>query len=130
LIEAYEVPASPIPVITIEPVTARGSEPPFDAGVGTPSAGADAIPQVTLQGRPSYPFELRRASVSGQVLVDFFVKTDGTVANAVAISATDIRFAVAAVDAVRGWLFRPGRSKGQLVTTHMQVPIIFTLSDQ
>jgi TonB family protein len=130
LIEAYEVAASPVPVLTIQPVTARGSEAPFDPGVGTPSAGADVTPQVTFQGRPAYPFELRRASVTGQVIVDFFVKTDGTVGNAVAISATDVRFAVAAVKAVESWLFRPGRKGGKLVTTHMQVPIIFTLNDQ
>jgi protein TonB len=83
---------------------------------------------VTFQSPPSYPFELRRASVTGEVLVDFCVRTDGTVANAVSIRATDIRFGVAAVDAVRTWIFRPGRASGRLVTTHMQVPVIFTLS--
>jgi protein TonB len=85
---------------------------------------------VISQRRPVYPFELRRAGVTGEAFVDFFVKTDSTVANAVAIRATDIRFGAAAVDAVRAWLFVPGRANGRLVVTHIQVPMIFTITEE
>jgi TonB family protein len=130
LIEAYEVAGSPVPVLTIQPVTTPPSAPPFDAGVGTPSVGPDAAPQVIFQSRPSYPFELRRASVTGEVLIDFHVKTDGTVANAVALRATDVRLAESALKAVRAWIFRPGRANGRLVITHMQVPIVYAIVEE
>ena len=81
------------------------------------------------QARPTYPFELRRASITGEVLVDFYVKADGTVGNAVALRATDAQFAAAAVAAVQSWTFLAGRRNGQLVTFHFQVPIVFTLED-
>lgn len=129
LIEIYEVTAPPVPVITIQPVANASSVPPFDPGAGTISPGPDALPVVTFQSRPQYPFELRRASITGQALVDFHVKSDGTVANAVALRATDFRLGDSAVSAVQTWRFVPGRRNGRLVTTHMQVPIIYTLND-
>jgi TonB family protein len=128
LIEAYEVNASPVSYVVMEPIVQATPKAPDDPGVGTPSPGPDALPRVTFQGRPTYPFELRRASITGTVIVDFYVKTDGRVANAVATRATDVRFATAAVNAVSTWLFIPGRREGKLVATHMQVPIIFTLT--
>ena len=127
LIEVYEVNEPSLDVITLQPVTNPAALAPVDPGAGTPSTGADAVPRVISQSRPAYPFELRRVGVTGEVFVDFYVKSDGTVANAVAIRATDSRFATAALAAVRAWLFVPGRNNGRLVTTHLQVPIIFTL---
>ena len=35
----------------------------------------DQIPVATVQVRPQYPFEMRRAGISGQVVVDFIVDT-------------------------------------------------------
>jgi TonB family protein len=129
LVEVYEITSSPVAVVTIQPIVATAAPSPADPGAGTLSAGADTLPQVLFQTRPTYPFELRRASVTGQAVVDFYVKSDGTVANVVAIRATDIRFAGSAADAVRTWTFRPGRRDGRLVTTHMQVPIVYTLNE-
>ena len=129
LIEVYEVNDSPVPFTTLQPVTSPGGSPPSDPGAGTLVGGGDANPIVTSQARPAYPFELRRAGVVGEVLVDFYVKSDGTVGNAVAIRATDIRFAQSAVAAVAQWLFIPGRKAGRLALTHMQVPIIYTLDE-
>lgn len=117
---------SPVEYLTLEPVALPAARTPADPGVRTPSPGPDAISQVVT--RPVYPFELGLASVTGTALVDFYVKTDGRVANAIPIRATDIRLANAAITAVSAWTFVPGRRSGQLVTTHMQVPIIFSLN--
>jgi protein TonB len=88
----------------------------------------DQIPVATVQVRPQYPFEMRRAGISGQVVVDFIVDTSGLVHNAYAASSTQRDFESSAVQAVSKWRFRPGRKGGRAVNTHMQVPIVFTLN--
>jgi len=90
----------------------------------------DQIPQPTVQVRPQYPFEMRRAGISGQVLVDFIVDTNGDVRNAYAASSTQREFESAAVQAVSKWRFRPGKRGGRTVNTHMQVPIVFSLNNE
>lgn len=129
LVEVYEVNTPPVTFVTLQPLEQSPAPAPADPGSGTAAAGADSTPIPTFQTRPQYPFELRAANVTGTVIVDFYVKTDGTVANAVAIRATDRRFGTAAVAAVSAWRFIPGRRTGRLVTTHMQVPIVFSLSE-
>lgn len=90
----------------------------------------DQPPQARLQARPQYPFEMRRAGIAGEVVVDFIVDTNGDVYNAYAVRSTQREFEAAAVQAVSRWKFRPGRKEGRKVMTHMQVPIVFTLNDQ
>jgi len=90
----------------------------------------DQQPVPTVQGHPQYPFEMRRAGISGTVTVDFIVGIDGTVKNAYAISSTQREFEQAAVTAVAKWRFRPGRRQGHAVNVHMQVPIVFSLNNE
>ena len=78
---------------------------------------------------PIYPFELRRAGISGSALVDFVVDVDGSVVNAIVIKADDLRLADAARYSVQHWKFRPAEIDGKPVRCHMQVPIVFTLND-
>lgn len=87
----------------------------------------DQVPSARFQARPQYPFEMRRAGISGEVLVDFIVDTSGDVRNAFAVHSSQREFESAAVQAVSKWKFRPGRKGGHAVFTHMQVPIVFTL---
>jgi protein TonB len=89
----------------------------------------DQIPQARFRTPPTYPFEMRRAGIAGEVLVDFLVDSEGDVQNAYAIKSTQREFEAAAVQAVSKWKFRPGRKNGQNVVTHMQVPIVFTLNE-
>lgn len=88
----------------------------------------DQQPVPTVQGHPQYPFEMRRAGISGQVVVDFIVGIDGTVKNAFAFSSTQREFEQSAVTAVAKWRFRPGKRQGHAVNVHMQVPIVFSLN--
>lgn len=129
LIEVYAVDSSPVPYLTLRPVINAAAPAPADPTAGTSSPGADRTPSVLSQTRPTYPFELRRAGVTGEVLVDFYVKSDGTVGNAVALRGSDAQFAASAVTAVQSWRFVAGRRNGQLVTFHFQVPIIFSLDE-
>jgi protein TonB len=87
----------------------------------------DQVPSARFQARPQYPFEMRRAGISGEVLVDFIVDTNGDVRNAYAVHSSQREFESAAVQAVSKWKFRAGRKNGHAVFTHMQVPIVFTL---
>jgi protein TonB len=89
----------------------------------------DQQPQPTYQARPNYPFEMRRAGIAGEVVVDFIVDQEGHVQNAYALRSSQHEFESAAVQAVSKWTFKPGRKSGKSVPTHMQVPIVFTLNE-
>jgi protein TonB len=93
-------------------------------------ASLDQQPVPRVRTPPQYPFEMRRAGVTGEVTVDFIVDTNGDVQNAYAIKSTQREFESAAVQAVSKWKFKPGRKGGRNVNTHMQVPIVFTLNDE
>jgi protein TonB len=103
-----------------------------DAGPGGDNlyklSDLDQAPEPKFQGRPTYPSELRRAGISGEVTVDFIVDANGNVRNAYAVHSSQLEFEQAACTAVAHWKFRPGRKGGRAVNVHMQVPILFTLS--
>lgn len=90
----------------------------------------DQTPVARFQARPQYPFEMRRAGISGEVVVDFIVDTHGDVQNAYAIRSSQREFEAAAVQAVSKWKFKPGRKGGRAVNTKMQVPIVFSITDE
>jgi periplasmic protein TonB len=90
----------------------------------------DQQPIPKFQARPQYPFEMRRAGIAGEVVVDFIVDTNGDVQNAYALRSSQREFEAAAVQAVSKWKFKPGRKGGRDVPTHMQVPIVFTLNEE
>ena len=90
----------------------------------------DQTPVAKFQARPQYPFEMRRAGIAGEVVVDFIVDTNGDVQNAYALRSSQREFEAAAVQAVSKWKFKPGRKGGRDVPTHMQVPIVFTLNEE
>ena len=89
----------------------------------------DQIPSPTYQAKPVYPFEMRRAGITGQVVVGFIVDSNGIVQNAYAVSSTQREFEAAAIQAVSKWKFKPGRKGGRSVNTRMQVPIVFSISE-
>jgi protein TonB len=90
----------------------------------------DKAPDPKFQAKPVYPFEMRRAGIAGDVLVDFIVDSNGDVRNAYAARSSQREFEAAAVQAVSKWKFRPGKKGGRAVNTHMQVPIVFTLNEE
>jgi RNA polymerase sigma factor (sigma-70 family) len=90
----------------------------------------DQLPIMVTQNRPEYPVSMRQANADGQAVVRFVVGSDGLVYNANAITFTDPEFAESAVQAVSQWVFKPGQVAGQNVYTQMDVPIVFTLSQE
>jgi protein TonB len=87
----------------------------------------DQVPVAKYRARPIYPTEMARAGVSGEVLVDFIVDTEGSVRNARAVQSSHREFEDNAVSAVSKWKFIPGKKNKHVVFTHMQVPIRFIL---
>ena len=89
----------------------------------------DQQPQARAKVPPQYPFEMRRAGITGEVLVEFIVDSNGDVRNAFAVRSTQREFETAAVQAVSKWKFRPGKKGGRAVNTRMQQPISFSLAE-
>ena len=101
----------------------------FASGLGNlfNLADLDRPPTPTLRVPPAYPFEMRRAGLSGEVLVGFIVDASGGVRDAHVMRASRREFADEAMRAVRQWQFQPGRKNGVPVHTRMQVPLVFNL---
>ncbi len=87
----------------------------------------DRQPRPRMQTRPIYPFEMRRAGIAGQAVVEFIVDRAGNVQQARAVAATNEEFARAAVQSVAEWKFSPGMKDGRPVDTIMRTPITFGL---
>jgi periplasmic protein TonB len=91
--------------------------------------GVDEAPVPKYRARPAYPNQARLDGHSGVVWVDFIVDTSGDVRNAFAVRSSMREFEDSAVAAVGKWKFQPGMKGGRAVLTHMQVPIVFSLSE-
>jgi len=89
----------------------------------------DQIPVARVQQQPIYPYEMRRAGITGEVNIGFIVDSNGDVRDAYVISSTHREFEQPAVQAVSKWKFRPGRKGGRAVPTRMSVPIVFSFND-
>ena len=90
----------------------------------------DQQPVPTVQSKPLYPFEMRRAGITGTVVVEFIVDKTGLVRDAFALPSTQRDFEAEAVKAVMKWRFKPGKMGGAAVPTRMRVPIVFSLNDE
>ncbi len=92
-------------------------------------ANLDQPPVPRVQVAPTFPFEMRRAGISGEVLVEFIVDSRGDVVAAQVIRSSQREFEQPALLAVEKWKFRPGRKGGRAVNTRVQQPITFNLND-
>lgn len=86
-------------------------------------------PSPIFQAVPVYPLEMRRAGISGEVVVGFIVGTEGIPLEAFAFSSTNIAFEAPAIEAVMKWRFKPAMKDGRPVNTKMSAPIYFRLDD-
>lgn len=135
-VDSFVQPIQPPPPDNMKPVTGVISIPTArQTGLGKgievfDIRNLDQQPMPKFRAKPQYPFEMRRAGINGEVVVEFIVDTNGDVRNAFAVRSSQRDFEQAAVQAVSKWKFRPGRKGGRAVNTRMQVPIVFTLNDE
>jgi protein TonB len=89
----------------------------------------DQQPSPGFQAKPVYPFEMKQEGLSGSVLVDFIVDSEGNVRNAAAVRSTNPEFASIGGLGCQQVEIQAGQEGGHAVSTHMQVPIEFTLDN-
>ncbi len=97
------------------------------AGCATEPAHVRTQPVITYQVRPTYPVELASAKLTGEVVVEFVVDTEGRPTRLRTIRSSRKEFEAPALAAVAVWRFKPGTVDGKPVPTLMAVPIVFTL---
>lgn len=112
-----------IPVVKPGTKLGQGMKDLFDV------ANLDQIPVARVQPAPNYPFEMKRAGISGTVTLEFIVDSKGDVVAVQIIRSSQREFEQPAIQAVQKWKFRPGRKGGRAVNTRCQIEIPFTLTD-
>ncbi|MCX6953580.1 MAG: TonB family protein [Verrucomicrobia bacterium] len=88
----------------------------------------DNTPRTRMTVTPNYPFEAKRAGLTGEVLVEFVVDETGGVHAPRVVRSTDRVFEEAALRAVARWKFEAGKRGGKPVRFRMALPIVFSLS--
>jgi protein TonB len=91
---------------------------------------ANRPPQIITLAKPVYPFEMRRAGISGQVKVELIVDQDGQPRDLRVVKSTMREFEPAALAAIAKWRFKPGLVEGKPVKTLLEIPIEFTLDEK
>ncbi len=89
----------------------------------------DQKPVGRVQNPPQYPYEMSRAGISGEVVVEFIINNAGDVVDTRIIRSSHREFEVPAMQAVQKWKFKPGRRGGRAVATRVSQLIEFNLED-
>ncbi len=104
----------------VQAVQAAGSQPYSVGEVELP-------PVLRVGGAPEYPYEMRRAGISGSVQVQFIVDVNGDVVQATVVQSSHKAFEQNAVESVLKWKFRPALKDGRAVNVQVIQKIDFNL---
>lgn len=88
----------------------------------------DVRPVATSRISPRYPFDLKRAGVSGTAVLRFVVDNRGNVSEVEVVSADHPEFGRTAAEAMLRWKFKAGMKDGLRVNTRMEMPMTFALN--
>ena len=102
-------------------------DPPLSGPV-FPLDELERVPQAVHRARPEYPNDMRITAIPGQVTISAVVTKEGKVQDARVESATGESFALAAIDAIEQWTFKPGIKDGMPVNTRLKIPMLFTVA--
>ncbi len=75
---------------------------------------------------PDYPEDMRRAGVSGLVMVNCLIDEKGSVQDMKVEKASNDQFVKPAMQALSKWRFKPAQRDGAKVSTRVSIPIRFT----
>lgn len=89
----------------------------------------DQKPVLRVPVQPTYPYEMSRAGINGNVTVEFIISTNGDVTQAQVVKSSHREFEVPAIQAVLKWKFKPGRKGGRAVNVRASQLIEFNLDD-
>ena len=133
-LEPLRLTGSPIDMRTLSGIGLGPDSRPSEAGPGPAPAvltvtEVDVLPRLTGHLQPHYPEALRRTGVSGQVLLEYVVGSNGWVdsSSVRVLLSSHPEFTDAARAALRGVHFRPGRRSGQPVAVLVRQTIRFEI---
>lgn len=89
----------------------------------------DQRPVARVQPGPQYPYEMSRAGISGEVVVEFIINSNGDVVDTRVVRSSHREFEVPAMQAVQKWKFKAGRKGGRAVNVRASQLIEFNLED-
>jgi protein TonB len=123
-----------------ENITDKGIESAALSKSGKPNTGQNkasgiagtntelAYPDYRLNPKPKYPRTARKRGYEGEVKLKVFVLESGKVGKIEVISPSGYEVLDAsAFEAVKNWLFVPGKENGREISSWVTVPIIFQL---
>jgi TonB family protein len=128
-------PLTPVVLERVMIVREGGPMPPLPGQAPAPgtrpmmvniSAGV-AVGLLESKVPPVYPIDAKKAGVSGAVVLQATIGTDGSVKDLRVVSGPEM-LQQAAVDAVKQWRYRPYLLNGQPVEVRTTINIIFTLA--
>lgn len=102
--------------------------PPAGVLAYAPGSGVDA-PKLVKDVKPNYTAAAMDAKISGIVLLEVVVLTDGKVGDVRVTQSLDREFGLddQAIAAVKQWQFKPGTKDGVAVPVAVKVEMSFTL---
>lgn len=90
----------------------------------------DQRPIALTQVKPIFPPEMKRAGITGEVLVELIIDTEGNPRDCKVVKSSRPEFEASAITALSQWKFEPGIKHGRAVNTRLQVPIVYSLKNQ
>lgn len=90
-------------------------------------ADLDQRPRPISQVEPRYPLELKKAKVTGSVVLLFVLNEGGRVEDPRIEFSSRPEFEKPALAAVRKWRFKPGTRNGKAVRSYVRQQILFNL---
>jgi protein TonB len=133
LLVAYvfqDVPQPPVASASGPGATAARSavqqeeKPPVDL------KAVDVEPKLIKAGAPVYPKEAAKAGQEGMVWVKVWVNTSGEPKEVEVLKSENPVFNQAALDAAKGYRFKPAEIKGEPVSVWVTIPFKFKLQDK
>lgn len=110
--------------------TGPGIGPGQGGGTGggpyRPGSGVDP-PRLVREVRADYTDDARRAGVTGEVLLEIVVRSDGSVGDVKMLRGLNPGLDQRAIQAVRQWRFSPAKLKGTPVDVVVEVSVEFKL---
>jgi TonB family protein len=104
----------------------EGSGGGTGGGPYRPGSGIEP-PRLLHETKPSYTDEARRRGITGDVLMEIVVRSNGTVGEVRVIQGLGYGLDQRAIDAVRLWRFAPARRLGRPVDVLVEVAVEFKL---
>ena len=90
-------------------------------------ADLDQRPRPISQVEPRYPLEMKKAKITGSVVLLFVLNEGGRVEDLRVEASSRPEFEKPALDAVRKWRFKPGTREGKAVRSYVRQQILFNL---